>query len=66
MISICYVYPCTWLLCERNWLWKHEYESVTMETTIKSIGIGHKGHNKILLVHILSVLVQYNGNNECY
>ncbi len=59
-----YVYPCTWLLCERNWHWKHEYERTNMETTIKSVGIAHKGQNKIILVLIFRVLDQYNGNNE--
>eukprot|EP01084_Bolivina_argentea_P285359 489332_1 len=47
MVSIYYVYPCTWELCERNCHWKREYECINMETTIKSIGIAHKGHNKI-------------------
>ncbi len=64
MVSIYYAYPCTWLLCKRNWHWKHEYECINMETTIKSIDIGHKGHNKLVLVLILLVLARYNGNNE--
>ncbi len=64
MVSMYYVYPCTWLLCERNWYWKYEYDRKNIETTIKAIGIGHKGQNKIILVLILFVLDKYNGDNE--
>ncbi len=64
MVLIYYVYHWTWLLCERNWYWKHEYDGTNMETTIKAVGMDHIGQDKLVLVLILFILDRYNGNKE--
>eukprot|EP01084_Bolivina_argentea_P064155 117043_1 len=65
MVSMYYLYPCTWFLCERHWYWKHEYDRANIETTVKAVGIGYNGPDKIVLVLILFILHQFSGNNEC-
>ncbi len=59
MVSMYYIYPCTWLLCGRNRYWKCEYELANMTTTIKSVGIGPKREDEIIWALKLFVLDEY-------